>query len=291
MAQFIIPENTSRISVKDYLRYKIGLSLTTWRKVKQNGSLLINGEPGFPYTLIEPGDTITVEWTSECSIMPVNIPINIKFEDEYLLIINKPPNMLVHPTKYDETHTLANAVLYYYKQHSWSYGFHPVHRLDRNTSGLVVIAKQPFIQHLLSKNNEKNFSRIYWGITDGIITPAKGTIDAPIGRRPGSIIERMVCPNGQAAITKYRTIQQFSNATLVELELLTGRTHQIRAHLSHIGHPLLGDDLYGGSTSLISRQALHAVRILFKHPITGKTIDVSDSPPYDFQQVLKKLNF
>ncbi|MPM91512.1 Ribosomal large subunit pseudouridine synthase D [bioreactor metagenome] len=197
--------------------------------------------------------------------------------------------MLVHPAKYSDTETLANAVMYYYQQNDMPYGFHPIHRIDRNTSGLVLVAKLPYIQHLLVKDDVKNVSRLYWGIAEGVLKCGSGVIDAPIRRHPDSIIERIVSPEGQPAVTSYRVLESLCNASLVELELKTGRTHQIRVHLAYIGHPLLGDDLYGGSTELISRQALHAVRLTFKHPATGEIVDVSSLPPEDFKKTIASL--
>lgn len=289
MLKFKVPDNFENIPIKNYLRRHVGLSLTNWRKIKQTGLLQINNTPAFPHTLVKAGDTITITWHDECKIQPTALPLDIKYEDEFLLIINKPANMLVHPTNYSDNETLANAVMYYYKIKNIASGFHPVHRLDKNTSGLVVIAKLPYIQHLLAKDNVKKVSRFYWGITTGIIHPNAGVIDAPIGRHPNSIIQRIVRADGQHALTEYKTIKRLNDACLVELKLKTGRTHQIRVHLSHIGHPLLGDDLYGGSTALISRQALHAIRIVFDHPITNKTIDILSHPPADFTQTLKLL--
>lgn len=290
MPEFIIPKDVTNISVKDYLRRHIGLSLTTWRKVKHSGLLQVNKQSAFPYTLVKSGDTITVDWPNECTIQPAKLPLNIKYEDDYLLILDKPANMLVHPAKYSDTETLANAVMYYYQQNNMPYGFHPIHRLDRNTSGLVLVAKLPYIQHLLAKDDIKNVSRLYWGIAEGVINHDSGVIDIPIGRHPNSIIERIASLDGQPAVTNYRILERLQNASLVELELKTGRTHQIRVHLAHIGHPLLGDDLYGGSTKLISRQALHAIRLIFGHPVSGETVDVSSPPPEDFQRTLTGLS-
>ncbi|MGI6093696.1 MAG: RluA family pseudouridine synthase [Veillonellaceae bacterium] len=289
MQEFIVSKDVKNLSVKDYLRRHIGLSLTAWRKIKRAGLLQVNKQSAFPYTLVTSGDTITVDLPNDCAIQPVKLPLSIKYEDDYLLILDKPANMLVHPAKYSDTETLANAVMYYYKQSNMPYGFHPIHRLDRNTSGLVLVAKMPYIQHLLAKDDVKTISRLYWGIAEGEIDCLSGVIDMPIGRHPESIIERIVRSDGQPAITNYRLLKRLRNASLVELELKTGRTHQIRVHLANIGHPLLGDDLYGGSTDLISRQALHAVRLIFKHPVSGEFINVSSPLPEDFKQILKTL--
>lgn len=289
MINFTIPDTITPLPLKDYLRKHLGLSLTIWRKIKQTGTILINGQPLPYHTLVQAGDKILISWFEECTIKPEALPLDICFEDDSLLIINKPAGMLVHPTTQEDSATLANGIMFYYQQNQLYYGFHPVHRLDRNTSGLLVIAKLPHIQHLLSHNNAKPIRRQYLAVASGIFKQAEGFIDAPIGRNPNSIIERMICPDGKPAKTLYRVIKNLVQASFIELELLTGRTHQIRVHLSHIGHPLLGDDLYGGSTELINRQALHAGRLTFTHPISGKIIDISAQLPSDIVKLITKL--
>jgi 23S rRNA pseudouridine1911/1915/1917 synthase len=197
--------------------------------------------------------------------------------------------MLVHPSTKLEDTTLANAVLYHYQQNQLSLDYHPVHRLDRNTSGLVLIAKYPHIQHYLCHNSLKSVNRFYTAVITGTMPTITGVIDAPIGRSPDSIIRRIVRPDGQQAVTKYRTNTSFGYASILEIELLTGRTHQIRAHFAAVGHPLLGDDLYGGSTTLIGRQALHAAKLVFQHPTSRKTITVTANLPEDFEQLIVHL--
>lgn len=285
----LVPASISPISIKDYLRRHVGFSLTIWRKIKHSGTLLVNDQQ-IPLTyILQPGDKITVNWQQDCSIIPTNLPLTICYEDEYLLIVNKPAGMLVHPTVSEHLSTLGNAVMHYFQSNELPYSFHPVHRLDRNTSGLVLIAKLPHIQHLLSCNAIKNIKRQYLALASGIIIPEEGTIDAPIARHPDSIIERIVDKNGQTATTLYKVLQKFKQASFVELTLLTGRTHQIRVHLSYLGHPLLGDDLYGGSKDFIQRQALHAARLSFTHPVSGKVIDVSSPLPSDMIELMEKL--
>jgi len=275
--------------IKDFLRRHIGFSLTLWRKIKYSGTISVNNHNIPINRIVYPGDIITVNWSQACTIVPTKLPLTICYEDDYILIIDKPAGMLVHPTVSENLTTLANAIIYYFHSTGLPYNFHPVHRLDRNTSGLVLIAKQPHIQHLLSRNDIKHIKRQYLALASGTIIPAEGTIDAPIARHPDSIIQRMVDDSGQHATTCYKVLKKLNKASLVELTLLTGRTHQIRVHLSHIGHPLLGDDLYGGSRELIGRQALHAARLSFSHPVSGKTIDVSSPLPIDLLQLVKVL--
>jgi len=289
MLNFLVPETITSISIQDFLRRHMGLSLTVWRKIKHSGTLVVNDKAASIHQVVFPGDVITADWSQECSIIPTELPLNICYEDDHLLIIDKPAGMLVHPTTSEHFATLGNALMYYYHVKQVSYNFHPIHRLDRNTSGLVLIAKYPHIQHLLSHNNIKNIHRQYLAITTGIVTPGEGTIDAPIARHPSSIIERMVDENGQSAITNYKVVKHLNHASLVEVTLLTGRTHQIRVHFSYIGHPLLGDDLYGGSRERIGRQALHAAELIFTHPITGKEIHVESPLPTDIREIMTSL--
>lgn len=286
----LVPDSIGPIPIKDYLRRHIGFSLTIWRKIKHSGTLLVNAQQVSPSHILNPGDKITINWQQECTIIPTDLPLNICYEDEYLLIVNKPAGMLVHPTTSEHFSTLANSVMYYFKKNQLPYSFHPVHRLDRNTSGLVLIAKLPHIQYLLSRNDIKNIKRQYLALASGLIIPEEGTIDAPIARHPDSIIERIVDENGQNATTLYKVLKKFNQASLVELTLLTGRTHQIRVHLSYLGHPILGDDLYGGSKECIGRQALHAARLYFTHPVSGEVIDVSSPLPLDMLELMDKLN-
>jgi len=290
MLDFLVPATVTSMPIKDFLRRHIGFSLTIWRKIKHSGTLAVNSH-GVPMNhIVYPGDIITVNWQEPCTLVPTKLPLTICYEDDFMLIVDKPAGMLVHPTTSEQVSTLANAVIYYFHAMKLPYNFHPVHRLDRNTSGLVLIAKQPHIQHLLSRNSIKNINRQYLALISGTVIPAEGMIDAPIARHPDSIIQRMVHESGQDATTLYKVIKVFNNTSLVELTLLTGRTHQIRVHLSHIGHPLLGDDLYGGSKELIGRQALHAARLYFTHPVSGKAIDVSSPLPADLQELIKVLS-
>ena len=175
--------------------------------------------------------------------------------------------------------------MHYFASNDEAHAFHPVHRLDRDTSGLLLIAKEPQIQYQLSPKGCKNFKREYQAIVEGTLTPPDGLIDAPIARALPSIILRKVSPDGQPARTHYRTIKQGNNLSLIELELDTGRTHQIRVHMAHLGHPLLGDDLYGGNMDYIQRQALHAFRLSFKHPMTGENLVITAPPPADFLRI------
>lgn len=288
MMNFTVPDlQTSPLLLRNFLRSQ-GVSLTQWRKAKTGGTIYVNGQPATPSTFLKAGDQITIASSTENHIIPTNIPLSIMYEDDYILIVDKPAGLLIHPTKDNLANSLANAVTYYYISTNRELGFHPILRLDRNTSGLVLIAKQPYIQHLLT-NRKETISKRYLALVSGRPASAEMTIDAPIARHPDSIIERMVASNGQKALTKYRVLQSYLTASLVDIELLTGRTHQIRVHFAHLGHPLLGDDLYGGPTELISRQALHAAELTFTHPVSHLAMHVSSPLPADLQAVLHVL--
>jgi len=289
MLSFAIPLSSRPRLVPEVLR-QLNISLTLRRKLKKTeGSILLNGQPISWGTLVNPGDTLTVKWPSCCNIFPHPMPLNVCYEDEAFLVVDKPAGLLVHPTSTTNESTLANAVVHYLQAKSLQTCFHPVHRLDRNTSGLLLIAKNPYCQHLLSASGNKTILRDYLAVITGVPSPPSGVIDAPIGRLPGSIIERAVQINGQAAVTYYETIESFGSTSLVKLSLKTGRTHQLRVHLSHIGHPILGDDLYGGSRDLINRQALHAASLQFIHPLTGENLNIISSLPTDIKNLLNCL--
>ena len=287
MLYFIVPSMNRPVTLRDFLRNQSKLSLTIWRKIKHTGTIEVNGDPAYPGSLVHTADKIHLTWPQECLIQPTCLPLSICYEDDTIIILDKPAGMLVHPNCEGTATTLANAVIYYYRSHNCQAGFHPVHRLDRNTSGLILVAKTPHAQHLLCQSNSLRIARSYLAIITGYPEPSQGTIDKPIGRRPGSIIERMICPNGQPAVTMYRTLHSYGKVSLLELQLCTGRTHQIRVHLSFLGHPLIGDDLYGGSKYLLDRQALHCAHLEFTHPTTGKKISLSAGLPYDMQTVLR----
>ena len=288
MPDFKVPSSCPVLPVKDFLRRQAGLSLTLWRKIKNSGSILVNARLAAVNDLIYPGDIITVSWPNNSSLTPENLPLTILYEDEWLLALDKPAGMLVHPTSGQHSGTLGNAVLHYYSTQNYLYGFHPVNRLDRNTSGLVLIAKRPDIQHMLNQNFQ-HITKQYLAITSAIPNLHQGIIDAPIGRKPGSIIEREVRADGQQAITHYSILTTFSTACLLNITLETGRTHQIRVHLSYIGCPLLGDDLYGGPINQLDRQALHAAKLSLPHPVTKQQLTIVSPLPADLTNLLTQL--
>ena len=288
--EYKIDERAEEISVRSFLKRQ-GLSTHLWRRLKHQGSLSVNGEPVLRATLakLRGGDLLRCEIPESTAIEPEELPLDICYEDENLLIVNKPTQMLVHPIAKEQHGTLANAVAYYYETQKEPCVFHPTHRLDRNTTGLVLIAKQPHIQSLLTDKDGLRFHRTYLAIAHGHFSDVEGTIDFPIRRKPGSFIEQETHEAGRSAITCYRVLAEEEEVSLVELQPVTGRTHQLRVHLAAVGHPILGDDLYGEPSPLIARQALHAYHIEFTHPATGQYMTFETDYPEDIKSALSKL--
>ena len=285
--EYRMDERADELSVRSFLKRQ-GLSTHLWRRLKHQGSLFINGEPVMRATLavLRAGDHLRCEIPESSAIAPQDIPLDVRYEDDHLLVINKPAQMLVHPIAKEQLGTLANAVAYYYETKKEPCVFHPTHRLDRNTTGLVLIAKQPHIQSLLTGNEGPRFHRTYLAIAQGHFPEAEGTIDLPLRRKPTSFIEQEAHPTGKPAVTQYRVLAETEEVSLVELRPVTGRTHQLRVHLAAVGHPILGDDLYGEPSSLIARQALHACRLDLVHPVTQKPMVVEAPLPKDFISAL-----
>ncbi|WP_413063845.1 RluA family pseudouridine synthase [Siminovitchia sp. 179-K 8D1 HS] len=260
----------------------------------QGGSIKVNGMERNVRYLLEDGDVLEVEFPEEVrneQLLGENIPIDIIFEDRDVLVINKPPKMNTIPSREHPGGSLANALAYDYEQKGLSAAIHIVTRLDRNTSGLVLVAKHRHAHHLFGILQQKNeIGRSYEGFASGILSKTSGIIDAPIGRKPSSIIEREVREDGKRAVTKYEVLRQFNAAAHVKMRLETGRTHQIRVHFSHIGHPLLGDELYGGPVNLIKRQALHCRELHFFHPFLKKEMYFQAPLPPDLNDILHMLD-
>lgn len=245
-------------------------------KLKKVNKIYLNNLPTYTRKLVNIGDTISVTIDFEednSNIVATEMPLDIIYEDDYLLVINKPAGIAIHPSILHYSDSLSNGVKFYFDKIGLKKKIRIVNRLDRNTSGLVIFAKNEYIQEcLIRQMKTKEFKKEYLAIVEGILDKKSGTLDYPIARKEGSIIERCVSPNGDKAITHYEVLKTFNNLSLVHIVLETGRTHQIRVHFSHIGHPVLGDTLYGNPSKLINRQALHSYRITFTHPIFKKVM-------------------
>lgn len=240
----------------------------------QGGKITVNAQEETVRYILQSGDRVTVQFPLEkCSdgLIAEDLPLDIVYEDDHVLVINKPAFMNTIPSREHPAGSVANRVAGYYLKQEISSTVHVVTRLDRDTSGIMLIAKHRHVHHLLSEQQKRGeVKRTYVAFVHGHVAP-EGKVEAPIGRKSSSIIEREVREDGQYACTLFKRLLEFDEGySYVQLRLLTGRTHQIRVHMAHIGHPLLGDDLYGGTLELISRQALHCRQIEFVHPFTGE---------------------
>lgn len=300
--EYILTKEDEALYVKEILQRRLSFSSRLRRKLKITGGIFINGAPVWLNARAKAGDVLTVDFPEEESYFePQDLPVGIAYEDDDLLIADKPAGMVVHPTKNFQDGTLANALAWHIKQSGRSWKVRFVNRLDMNTSGLVIAAKnahaQDFLNHEMDKGRVK---KIYIALAHGILgVPGYcGTVDAPIDKDPSHVARRHVTPDGYPSVTHYRVLQTFApregapdGFSLLALRLGTGRTHQIRVHMTHIGHPLVGDDLYDavcgyGETPWMPRQALHAAHLEFQHPVSGEPV-IADAPlPDDIAAVL-----
>ena len=284
------------------------------RRLRNEGIITVNNEPATWNTLVHGGDHLVMKLTPEQEFSLSPMDLDIVYEDEHILVINKAAGVLMHPTSTVRDHTLANGVLYYYQETHQHYDFHPVHRLDKDTSGIVIIAKTSVVQHAFDKKHI-HFHKSYDAIIEGKLPAVPLTINWPIGRKPGSIIERYCTTEGKPARTDITVISHNTRPivdkspiidsntiigsnnmadgncethfTHVQCLLHTGRTHQIRVHVSQLGYPLAGDDLYGGHLDYIQRQALHAARVSFHHPMTNEWLELSADMPQDMKDLIQ----
>jgi 23S rRNA pseudouridine1911/1915/1917 synthase len=242
-------------------------------------------------SLVKEGDLIRVNFQDDDQpVIPQDIPLYILFEDEHVLVVNKPSNMLVHPLSYHVLNTLANGVIYHWQLQGHNSKFRAVSRLDKDTSGVILIAKSSYICHQLAGQMKNGMCRReYLAVAHNRITMDSGIIDFPIGRPDDGSLIFGVTAQGKEAVTHFTVIQRFAGGSLVKLRLETGRTHQIRVHMRHFGHPLMGDDLYGGSLDLIHRQALHSWRLEFNHPVTKEHVQLEAPLPADMTSLIHKL--
>ncbi|WP_423801512.1 RluA family pseudouridine synthase [Neobacillus sp. SAB-20_R2A] len=287
--QWSIHDNSAGLLIKEFLKRE-EISRTALTDIKfKGGRILVNSEDvNVRYKLVE-GDVLTLIFPSESPSFPgEELPMTILFEDEFLLVVVKPAGMSTIPSREHPAGSLANALVGYYQKTGLTATAHIVTRLDRDTSGIVLVAKHRHIHHLFSLMQRKSqVKRTYEAFAGGLLSADRGTVNAPIGRKAESIIEREVREDGQYACTHYRVISRHREFTQVELNLETGRTHQIRVHMSYLGHPLLGDDLYGGDTSLIDRQALHCKEVHFIHPLTREEMTFTAPLPDDMKKLIE----
>jgi 23S rRNA pseudouridine1911/1915/1917 synthase len=281
-------------NIKSVLHKRLQFSRTLLKKIKRTENIILNGKLSKLSNEVNEGDILEIilDMPETATVEPENIPIKILFENEDLMIVDKPAGLVVHPTRRHPNKTLANAVVYYWKKQGYDKIFRPVHRLDKDTSGVLLIAKNHYIhQHLSRQIKNRILKRQYIAVVHGIIKNEQDTINAPISMEPDNGIKRMIDINGQKAITNFKIIKILNNATIIKLSLETGRTHQIRIHMNYYQHPIIGDTLYGGNDIDIQRQALHSHSIKFFNPRNNKIIYVTSKIPDDMKKLIKKLSY
>lgn len=282
-------------NVKEVLKEYWEISDRLLIKLKKQQKIFLNGNPTYVNAILKDNDIVSIdldfEETSE-NIVPTKINLDIIFEDDFLLIVNKPAGIPVHPSISHYEDSLSNGIKYYFNSINLNKKIRPINRLDKDTSGIVLFAKNEYIQESLVKQMKKNiFKKEYLAILSGILNEKNETINAPISRKENSIIEREINSSGDIAITHFELQKTFAinsqNYSLVKFILETGRTHQIRLHSKYIGFPILGDTLYGSPSKLINRHALHAFKVCFIHPISKELITLEIDLPDDIKNLLK----
>ena len=288
--EYKVEKDCKYTNIKQILKEEFYISDRLIIKLKKENHIYLNNNTISLYNQFKPGDILTIDLNFEEeseNIIPTKMNLDILYEDNALLIVNKPSGTPVHPSMMHFENSLSNGVKYYFKQKNIKRKIRPVNRLDKNTSGIVTFAKNQYIQECLSKQMQLGlFNKEYIAILEGNLGNDSGTINAPIARKENSIIEREVSEKGATSITHYKLIKNYDNYCLVNFILETGRTHQIRVHSKYIGHPILGDTLYGNSSNLINRQALHAYKIEFIHPINNKKLQIIAALPDDIKKLI-----
>lgn len=288
-----VPPERAGQKVDTLLRKALGLSGTVIRRIKWlDDGILLDGERVFTSQRVEPGQVLTVRLSDperRSGVVPAQGSLDIVYEDGDMLVLNKAPGVLVHPGAGHFADTIGNFLLDYYDRTGVEADFHPVHRLDKGTSGLMVVTKHPHAQEVLKNQlHTSEFRRIYLAVCLGGPADERGTVDAPIGMAEGSIVARAVRPDGLPARTHYRVLERRGDRALVRLELETGRTHQIRVHMAHLGCPLAGDFLYGTEDrDLIPRSALHSSELTVRQPVTGERLTFTCPLPADMARLMK----
>lgn len=281
-------------TVEEILIASLGISGRMIQKLTRSKGILRNRKASFLGAKVRAGDVVAARIASEedAGLKPVPMELDIVHEDADVLVINKPPFVLVHPTTPEHRNTLAHGIAFHFQQQGLRTKVRPVHRIDRDTSGLVLFAKTAFAHQRLDRQlRERTLEREYLALVHGVLPDDAGSIDPPIGRDKQQHSQlRVVRAGGEPATTRYRVVERLGRATLVQLALETGRTHQVRVHMAHLGHPVLGDRQYGRQgLSLIKRQALHASRLAFLHPSSGEPVTCEAPLPEDMAQLRERL--
>lgn len=283
-----VPSEWDGRRTQDFLRQGCGLS---WRMVvrlrNMAGGVTVDGKTRRTIDPVHTGETVVLTLPEDTlHIEPVELPLSVIYEDDALLVVDKPPFLAVHPSAGRPEPTLANAVVAYWQHQGQSLSFRPVNRLDRNTSGLLLAAKNAHVTYALTRKPQKEYLAVVHGVPSG-----DGVIDQPIRLREGSIIAREVGEGGKESLTRYTVLATDGTISLLRVVIETGRTHQIRVHMSWAGHPLVGDTLYGSEDGLLARHALHCARMQLTHPLTDTLLDLRAPLPADMRDLLESRHF
>ena len=290
---YIIDEDSAGLRVEQFLRRKRYSGQNLSEIIRMPKSILVNGVHYYMRQELSTGDHLQVricETQNSEKIPPTKLPLDIVYEDEDLLVLNKPAGMPIHPSLNNYTNSIANALAYYFQSQGKPFIFRCCNRLDRDTSGLTIVSKHLVSGSILSDMTKyREVHREYLAIARGSVTPSEGTIQAPLGRKEGTIIERTVdWEHGEDAVTHYKVVKEANGHSLVSLRLETGRTHQIRIHMKYLGYPLIGDYLYNPDMEYMTRQALHSHHMEFTHPITGEHMSFTAPLPEDMARVMQE---
>lgn len=290
---YIIDEDSAGLRVEQFLRRKrySGQNLSEIKRMPK--SILVNGVHYYMRQELSTGDHLQVricETQNSEKIPPTKLALDIIYEDEDLLVLNKPAGMPIHPSLNNYTNSMANALAYYFQSQGKPFIFRCCNRLDRDTSGLTIVSKHLVSGSILSDMTKyREVHREYLAIARGSVTPSEGTIQAPLGRKEGTFIERTVdWEHGEDAVTHYKVVKEANGHSLVSLRLETGRTHQIRIHMKYLGYPLIGDYLYNPDMEYMTRQALHSHHMEFTHPVTGEHMSFTAPLPEDMARVMQE---
>ena len=280
----------NKLDLEEYLISK-EISGRLFRKLYKSKKIVVNGRFQRKNIELEKGDIITLFMEDEKeSILPEKMDLDIVYEDFDLLILNKAPKIVVHPTKSHQSNTLSNGIAYYFKENNINKKIRFVNRLDMDTTGILIVAKNSYAHQQMALQFENNsIEKKYLAITKGIIKDDEGLINLPIGREEDKSIKKIVIEGGQEALSRYKVIERFKDSTLVEVQIYTGRSHQIRVHLNHLGNPIIGDSLYNESSLYISRQALHSYYLKAKHPRSKEDLEFIAPIPDDMKELINLM--
>lgn len=286
----IFKSDKDELNLEEFLLTK-DVSGRLFRRLYKQKQIFVNGKFIRKGLKLKKGDIVSLYLEDEEeSILPEPINLDIVYEDLDLLILNKAPNIVVHPTKSHQSNTLSNGIAYYFLKKGIKKKIRFVNRLDMDTTGLLIVAKNSFAHQQVALQFENNtVDKKYICLVDGLMENDSGIIDLPIGREEDKSIKKIVTGLGQNALSSYKVIEKYKNATMLEVQIFTGRSHQIRVHLHHINHPIIGDSLYGEMSPYIKRQALHSYYLKINHPRTKEALEFKASLPQDMEELIEKL--